>query len=155
MDASKQNIGRLIDESRKTISEYCLSRCNYSCCANRFPLKTKNPSDVRALFELDDSVDLDEFAKTKPELHTPDFILQDKEYHITLDPCPQLEGKICKLYNNPARPMICKQYPIMKTNNRILLFSECSAIKNGLISDYYQRFRDEGYDLLILDLCLP
>lgn len=150
MDISKLSIDELLTEARELVSGYCLTKCDYSCCANRFPLRTKNPSDVKAIFELDNSVNLEDFAKIKKELKILDFTLRDKEYQIIQDICPQLDGKICKLYYNTARPESCKQYPIIKRGRNIMLFSECSAIKNKQLDNYYNCFKTMGYKVMLL-----
>ena len=130
---------------RDCINYFCLEDCYYHCCQNR-SLKTKDPADVRAIFGLKDSEEIKDVEDYR--LKIKDFSLQDTEYYIQLDPCPQLDKRLCKIYDNPERPAICKAYPVVKSRNfKTIIFSEtCPAFLEGLFEPYYQEIEKRGYE---------
>ena len=146
IDISKLNIDELLEHMRGCISYFCLEDCYSHCCQKR-SFKTKDPAEVQAIFGLKDSkeiIDVDDYR-----LKIKDFSLKDTEYFIQLDPCPQLDKRLCKIYDNPERPAICRIYPVIKNINlkTIILSETCPAFLEGLFEPYYQEIEKRGYKI--------
>lgn len=145
IEISKLNIDELLEHMRGCITYFCLEDCYYHCCQNR-SLKTKDPDDVRAILGLKDSKEISDIDDYRLEIK--DFIIRDTKYVIRLNPCPQLEDGLCRIYDNPKRPAICKIYPVVKSRKfKTIIFSEtCSAFLEGLFEPYYQEIEKRGYE---------
>ncbi|MCK5026271.1 MAG: YkgJ family cysteine cluster protein [Nanoarchaeota archaeon] len=144
MGSLKLTIDEYLQSARDKVSEYCRNECNALCCSNGAQVEILNPNDVRILLGLDKYTNLKDFAKKDARLKVDGFWFR-YNYTITLNPCSNLDGGLCNIYNSPEKPNICSEYPIIKEKQMILLASKCPAVRDLKIKDDLELVNIMGY----------
>ena len=125
----------IAEKARRSISNFCSEECKAYCCRKSHLVLTS------------EKVDLVTRGKRK-ELEEKNILkkLDGEKYILHLhNDCPSLKNNLCVIYNNPKRPIKCKQFPIFIKNKNIRLSSGCLAVKNDLFYPYVHEFLKIGY----------
>jgi len=132
----------LIEEARSSIGNYCSDVCKSICCSDGFLII--KPEEIDAVMQ----------GKTG-EYETSGLLSKNKagNYQLVLGksgfPCPSLDTDFrCKVYNDPKRPALCKDFPIFVFGYKIVTSPKCPAVFNGILDKYFDLLRKKGYEIV-------
>ena len=141
--AQKQQLEGILEQARASISDFCQTECDDSCC-NRNYLKIKDPEVIKLMYNISD---IDGFEDPLDRLVSKEFFLDDNHFVLYLTPCPQLDNNQCQIYDNSKRPQVCKDYPIFKTKSEIIFAKSCPAVNLGVLKNYEEAIQNLGYTI--------
>ncbi|MFC1697619.1 YkgJ family cysteine cluster protein [Nanoarchaeota archaeon] len=141
-----EQLNELIDTWKEDVlSKFC-DECNGYCCgSNIFNLKEEQ---VKLIFDVDDIDNVPEndykhpiFEKFEGDLYRTDYASNER--------CPKWDEGLCKIYENPLRPDVCKEYPIFIENNSVYIMNfpctEVTSLEN--IGGLCLNVMDLGYQI--------
>jgi Fe-S-cluster containining protein len=63
--------------------------------------------------------------------------------------CPSLDKNYkCKLFKNPKRPSLCRDFPVMVVGNYIITSPICPAVNEGKLNPFLKKLEKEGYKII-------
>ena len=141
-----EDVEKIAEEARNSISDICINECKAYCCRKGF------------LVLKEDEVDVVTQGKTK-ELEQKFVLkrLEDGKYSLNLSgvkgdedsTCPSLKDNKCTIYKDPKRPLVCHQFPIFvhKDSRTVRLSPRCLAVKMGVFYPYEKQWINLGYKI--------
>jgi Fe-S-cluster containining protein len=141
MPASKkdQEIEKIANEARNSISEYCIKECRAFCCRNGYlPVK---PKSVK-LVAQDRKKELEDKGMLK-KLKNGNYSLFLGNYDL---PCPSLDLKnfTCIIHKNKLRPKACADFPLIIEESTIKLSPRCPAVRENKFYPYVKMLMIKG-----------
>lgn len=123
---------KLAEKARQSIGKFCAEECRAYCCRTGNLTISKEESAV-----------FDHQILTKT----------DKGFLTNLKSpgCPHLEKFKCRIYQNPLRPLACREFPLFIRGNTVLLSHRCLAVKTGLFYPYIKQFQANGIRVIESD----
>ncbi|MFP4112372.1 MAG: YkgJ family cysteine cluster protein [Candidatus Woesearchaeota archaeon] len=127
------DISEILQKARRSISNFCMTECNAYCCrqgllsmsVDEFPVIV---TDKKSLFE------------------------DSGMYYLRLKGgCPRLEGNVCTIHRLKKRPNVCKDYPIFFRKGKIIISSNCLAVKMNMLYPYIHKIKKMGYEVVERD----
>jgi Fe-S-cluster containining protein len=135
-----EDINKIADEARNSLSKYCMEECHAYCCRKGYIII--NHEQVDLVIENKKEKLISE--GTLKELLGGKFSFN---FTNSFEGCTQLENGKCKIHKNEKRPNVCKEFPIFITGKTIRLSPRCYGIKEGLLYPFIKKFKELGYEI--------
>ena len=126
----------ILDEARKSISNFCIKDCKAYCCRKGHLTLTKKEAD---LITQNKTKEFEKQGRIKDNKGTFSLNLANS--------CPSLNDFKCIIHKNQNRPLVCKQFPIFITEKSIRFSKGCTAVTKRLFYPYEKQFLNRGYKL--------
>lgn len=140
-----EDIFKLLDEGRNSLTSYCINECKSGCCRKGKLLLLKKSE--RELIVGDE--------KAQKEAIKRKILEKQKtgNYHFNFEkngPCQHLskDTGLCNVYKDPRRPTICSDYPLFKVGNYIVSAGNCPAVTAGLLDSVLNEAKKKGYKVV-------
>jgi Fe-S-cluster containining protein len=136
-----EEINKLANEARKSISDFCINECHSFCCREGF-IKLKE-KEMEIYCENKKELLINE--KALRETWGGKYILNLKN---SLGGCPQLRDFKCKIHIHPERSNTCKDFPIFIVGKQIKISNRCPAKKEGKFFKFEKEAIALGYEIV-------
>lgn len=136
-----EEIERLANEARESISNFCINECRAFCCRGGF-IKLK-PEEA----ELYCGNKKDFLIKTGSlrEIWGGKYILDFKN---SCGGCPQLKNNKCMIHSNSLRSNTCKDFPIFILGKQIKISNRCPAKNERKFFKFEKEAINLGYEIV-------
>ncbi len=135
-----EDINKIADEARNSLSKYCIEECKAYCCRKGYIIIT--PDEVDLLIGNKKEKLISKW--TLKELIDGKFSFN---FSNSFGGCTQLKDGKCLIHKNEKRPKVCKEFPIFITGKTIRLSPRCYGIKAGLLYPFIKKFKELGYEI--------
>lgn len=115
---------------KDNLSSYCINNCQTTCCEFMdfgHKLGFINEQDIRTMFRIPENVPLDEKTLGYPIISKEEekcdesvegeaeyiVVTPGEMYYPVINRCPSSHNGICLIHENPVRPDVCSEYPIL------------------------------------------
>ena len=141
-----EDVEKIAEEARNSISDICINECKAYCCRKGF------------LVLKEDEVDVVTQGKTK-ELEQKFVLkrLEDGKYSLNLSgvkgdedsTCPSLKDNMCMIHKSKKRPKTCGDFPIFIDHEKkiVRLSPRCLAVKKDMFYPQVTQWMKLGYKI--------
>lgn len=137
----EQDIHKLLDEARNSISDYCINVCNAGCCRKGF-LGINSIDELKTITQNTHEKLIEEGVIEK--------VNENKYYqNFNKKPCVSLtKDFLCSVHKDKNRPILCKDYPLFKAKNFIISSSACPAVTENKFEEYFKKIEKLGFKIV-------
>lgn len=136
-----KKIDKLIEETLKELSYFCVKECKSFCCRNGFLILNQKELDFLCGFKKEKLISE---AKIQEKMFGK-YLLN---LNNSLGGCPQLKNFKCLIHKRPDRPKTCKEFPIFVLDNKIKISSRCLAKSENKFFKFEIEAKKLGFEIV-------
>ena len=132
---------QLISDARASIGDYCMDVCKSFCCQDGVLIV--RPDEIDEVMQGKKEEFLIKGLLKKNQVGNFELKIGTKDH-----PCPSLSKDFkCLIFDNPKRPVLCRNFPIFQFGKQIILAPRCPAIKAGKLEPFLMKLKELGYNI--------
>lgn len=135
-----EDINKIADEARNSLSKYCIEECKAYCCRKGYIIITPEEADLLIGNKQEKLISEEKLI----ELLGGKFSFN---FTNSFEGCTQLKDGKCLIHKNKKRPKVCHEFPIFITGKTIRLSPRCYGVKAGLLYPFIKKFKELGYEI--------